>query len=106
MTERLEPVDRATLRDIFEQEGIEDDLKDGVAYAIEMSSNTPRFSDLPPGTISQISAVWRGGERVAIVHWYRAPDGGLAAGRRPDPKAVLSGGIVYVLAGWRGVHAP
>ncbi len=35
------------------------------------------------------------GQRIALVHQYRRPDGSIGASGRPDPKSLLLDGVLY-----------
>lgn len=64
------------------------------------SHPSPPRAPEPSCTRSQIIAyIDDNGEKVALVHQYVRPDGRLGAGRRPDPKRLLEGGVLYAVAG-------
>jgi hypothetical protein len=62
---------------------------------------SPRDSGEPYCTQSQIVGYFelRGGRRIALVHQYLRPDGTVGASGRPDPKAVLDRGTLYIASG-------
>lgn len=57
---------------------------------------TKPTANLPPCTHSEIYEYRdQHGERVAIVHLMRLPDGSIGASGRPDPKLLLVDGVVW-----------
>ena len=57
----------------------------------------PHKSGEPHCTQSQIVGYYlRQGTRVALVHQYLRPNGTIGASGRPDPKAVLKDGVIYL----------
>ena len=57
---------------------------------------SPEESGEPFCTRSQIVASYdASGERVAVVHQYLRPDGSIGGSGRPEPKALVEGGIIY-----------
>jgi hypothetical protein len=39
---------------------------------------------------------WGNRRRIALVHQYLRPDGTVGASGRPDPKAILDRGTLYI----------
>jgi hypothetical protein len=57
---------------------------------------TPARSGQPRCTYSQILSFWdRQGNKVAICHQYKRPDGTIGGSGRPDPKLIMIEGTVY-----------
>src|SRR5206468_3605749 len=71
----------------------------GVLKEHLIREGTPSASaNEPAGTRSQVVAYVDGqGKQACIVHRYDRPDGSLGGSGRPDPKKVLSNGVLYVL---------
>jgi hypothetical protein len=58
----------------------------------------PQRSGQPHGTLSQIVIYIDASDlQVALVHQYLRPDGTLGGSGRPDPKKVLTDGVLYIL---------
>jgi hypothetical protein len=75
-------------------------IQKGTLQAIVVSNrhpSSPRARE-PICTRSQyIIYVNSKGKKVAAAHQYLRPDGKLGASGRPDPKEVLSNGVLYIL---------
>jgi hypothetical protein len=57
---------------------------------------TPARSGQPLCTYSQILSFWdREGNKVAICHQYKRPDGTIGGSGKPDPKLIRVGGTIY-----------
>ena len=94
----VQPVDRDTLRGIFNSGRFYERVLDGELSQLVISSRPASpLSNQPRGTMSEEVEYYSASDAVARVHQFVLPDGSLGASGRPDPKAVLSDGILYVL---------
>lgn len=65
----------------------------------ERNHSSPQRSGEPFCTTSELVYYFEGDGKVAEVHRYLRPDGTIGGSGRPDPKALLRAGVLYVLSG-------
>lgn len=96
--ERTVAVDKSTLRRMFNEGRYYERVQSGELSALTERQKTPspRYQQ-PPGTVSEEVAYFDGGIKVARVHQFVLPDGTIGASGRPDPKAILREGVLYVM---------
>lgn len=78
-------------------------MKEGTLHelVVEDGHPSPASSGEPVCTRSQyVLYLDPRGEKVAEVHQYVRPDGGIGASGRPDPKALLIDDVVYHVTAW------
>jgi hypothetical protein len=96
-------VDARTLRQMFNDGQYWERLQAGQLVGVVGASRHPGPSFEPFCTFSQIVRYYTPTqERVAVVHQYLRPDGTIGGSGRPDPKAISTGGILYILDPARG----
>jgi hypothetical protein len=92
------PVPAETLRRIFNEHQYFERVRAGEFKELVIDSHAaPSVANQPPGTKSEIAEYRSPTERVALVHQYKLPNGGIGGSGRPDPKQVLHEGVLYVL---------
>ena len=98
MTRRSQRITSAELREIFNGERLWERTEAGEFFerVLRSSHPAPRASGEPNCTKSQIVGYFDQADRkVATVHQYVRPNGTLGASGRPDPKAMVKGGVLY-----------
>jgi hypothetical protein len=91
-------VDARTLRRMFNDGQYWERLQAGQLVGVVAESRHPGPSFEPFCTFSQIVRYFTPTqERVAVVHQYLRPDGTIGGSGRPDPKAISTGGVLYIL---------
>lgn len=96
---KIREVGRDELRRIFKELKLHERLTAGeLSSMVVTRAPASRRSNQPPGTESQEVAYFDGRTEVARVHQFVLPDGSIGASGKPDPKAVLDEGTLYVLA--------
>lgn len=89
----------SVIRDLFNASGYLDRIVEGT---IVEDIKRHQHRDPPPDgcpycTHSQIIRYFtEDGQKVAVVHQYKKPDGSIAASGKPDPKWLHVDGITYV----------
>jgi hypothetical protein len=104
MDEPSQPVDKATLRQMFNDGEYWKRVRtgQGLYQTVEEDDHIQRrrFGQ-GPCTRSQLMAYRDDRTRpVAIVHQYKLADGTLGGSGQPDPKQVLKDDVWYVLDEW------
>lgn len=98
----IRPVDAATLRELFNEHDFWGRVVDGELFRLTLEEGAaPLRANQPPGTVSRIDAIYDKGAKVAEVHYYLRRDGSLGGSGKPDPKAIVVEGVLYVLEGRR-----
>lgn len=91
-------VSRGRLREIFNQGQYWERTQAGEFRELVIeSAPAPIQAGQRPGTNSEIIEYRNLTDRIAVVHQYTHPDGSVGGSGRPDPKAVLKDGILYIL---------
>lgn len=87
----LRHVTASTLRQIFNNNGHLEKFQSGGFIESTRSRPVNSALDFPLGTESVISHCRDklSGDLVAVVHYYRLPDGALGASGLPDPKYLI-----------------
>jgi hypothetical protein len=96
----IKRVSASELRKLFNDSGYWEQYQNGQLRAILRKSKHPSspLANEPVCTQSQyITYVNELGEKVAGVHQYLRPDGTIGLSGKPDPKEVLSNGVLYVI---------
>jgi hypothetical protein len=89
----------AELRRIFNDDALWERAQSGEfeQRVLRARHPAPRQSGEPYCTESQIVGYFLpNGTRIAMVHQYLRPNGSVGASGRPDPKAILKGGTIYL----------
>ena len=96
----LYPVMPHELRQMFNEGRYYERVKAGEFTQKVLKNRHPALpvANEPVCTRSQIIAYHdNSGNRIALVHQYLRRDGSLGASGQPDPKRLLSNGILYVV---------
>jgi len=83
---------------MFNDSTIPDQIKSGQLRKKIMSQrhSTPVRSGQPLCTYSQILSFWDSqGNKVAICHQYKRPDGTIGGSGKPDPKRIMVEGTIF-----------
>ncbi len=102
MARHVQRIASAELRRIFNDRRLWAKVETGelIEKVIRSGHPAPHRSGQPFCTQSQMVGYYEAGrhQRVALVHQYLRPDGKIGGSGRPDPKAVLDGDTLYLLA--------
>jgi len=96
------PVQRVTAAErhrIFNEGRFWERAQSGELRTVTIKERHPSLAaaNEPRCTYSEmISYLDQEGNEVARVHQYKRPDGSMGASGRPDPKRLLSDGVIYI----------